>query len=85
MENSIRNNLDNPEVLEQLYRKNRKGFEKAFFSIYSEISSIPLAKFWFTRLTADNKILFNVNLKEIAYVLISCLIVRFTNSLVVWV
>ena len=75
MENSIRNNLDNPEVLEQLYRKNRKGFEKAFFSIYPEISSIPLAKFWFTRLTADNKILFNVNLKEITYVLISCLIV----------
>jgi len=77
METSIRNNIENPEVLEQLYRRNRKSFEKAFLNIYPEISSSPLAKFWFTRLTADNKTLFGVTLKEITYVLISCLIVSF--------
>jgi hypothetical protein len=74
MENAIKNNLENPEVLEQLFRKNRKRFEKAFLNIYPEISSNPLAKFWFTRLTAENK-MFDVTLKEITYVLISCFIV----------
>ena len=75
MENAIKNNLENPEVLEQLFRRDRKRFEKAFLNIYPEISSYPLANFWFTRLSADNKILFDVSLKEITYVLISCLIV----------
>lgn len=74
MENAIKNNLESPEVLEQLFRKNRKRFEKAFLNIYPEISSNPLAKFWFTRLTAENK-MFDVTLKEITYVLISCFIV----------
>ena len=75
MNNLIKENLDNPEILEQLFRKNKKDFEKSFFEIYPEISDNTVAKYWYFRLKADKKSLFDISINEIAQVVISCLIV----------
>jgi len=42
----IKANISNPKELEQLYQQNKKGFEKAFFAIYSELRDFQLADFW---------------------------------------
>ena len=49
----IRENINNPEELERLYRDDRKSFESGFEKVYSEIENSELAKFWKTRLDYD--------------------------------
>ncbi|MBN2016906.1 MAG: DUF4173 domain-containing protein [Candidatus Cloacimonetes bacterium] len=46
----IKNNIDNPELLEKLYQEDRKAFSQAFFKIYDEIAENDIATFWKTRL-----------------------------------
>lgn len=53
MFDEIKTNLGNPEILEKLYRKDRKAFKTAFDSIYTEIESTETAKFWKVRLDYD--------------------------------
>ena len=36
MEMNIKDNIENPEKLEQLYQTDKKGFEKAFEAIYQQ-------------------------------------------------
>lgn len=55
METAIRENLDQPGQLEQLYRSDRKRFEKAFFAIYPTIESHHTADFWRARLAYDHQ------------------------------
>ena len=55
METAIRENLDQPGQLEQLYRTDRKRFEKAFFAIYPTIESHHTADFWRARLEYDHQ------------------------------
>jgi hypothetical protein len=79
MKNEIKANLDNPEMLEKLYRDDRKTFKAAFDSIYPEIESTEPAKFWKARLQYDNKpeILKTFALSEIVMVIALCLITAF--------
>jgi len=53
MRDEIKTNLGNPEILEKLYRKDRKAFKAAFESIYTEIESTETVKFWKIRLDYD--------------------------------
>ncbi|MBN2770878.1 MAG: DUF4153 domain-containing protein, partial [Spirochaetes bacterium] len=53
MEDRIKENILDPEKLEQLYRDNRKSFEAAFEKIYSQIEKYELAKYWKIRLDSD--------------------------------
>ncbi len=53
MKEKILNNLENPQKLELLYRENNIEFTESFNEIYSEISSLEIAKFWKLRLQAD--------------------------------
>jgi hypothetical protein len=45
----IKENIDNPEKLEKLFRTNKKGFEKAFYEIYPEITDFKISSFWKAR------------------------------------
>lgn len=54
MKIKIKENIDNFEQLEILYRADKKGFEKAFFEIYPEIADRKISDFWKTRLEFDN-------------------------------
>lgn len=54
MKNKIKDNINNPEQLEKLYRADNKDFEKAFFEIYPEIEKFEPSAFWKTRLEFDN-------------------------------
>ena len=49
----IKENINNPEKLERLYRDDRKSFESGFEKVYSEIENSEMAKFWKTRLDFD--------------------------------
>ena len=50
MTEQIRENINDPEKLERLYRENRKSFESGFEKIYPEIANTESAKFWKSRL-----------------------------------
>jgi len=50
MTDIIKENIDNPEMLERLYRENKKSFESGFYKIYPEIENSEMAKFWKSRL-----------------------------------
>jgi hypothetical protein len=53
MTNKIKENINNPEILERLYRNDRKSFESSFEKIYPEIENSEMAKFWKSRLDFD--------------------------------
>jgi len=53
MRELIENNLNNPEELEKLYRKNKKVFEAEFLSIYPEKGDSIIADYWLTRFKYD--------------------------------
>ena len=75
----IKTNLNNPELLEKMFRDDRKAFKTAFDSIYPEISGTDLAKVWKARLDFDNRpeILRIISFPEIAMVITVCFITAF--------
>jgi hypothetical protein len=79
MLDKIKANLTNPEILENLYRGDRKNFRAAFDTIYPEIESSEPARFWKARLEYDNKpdLLKSISSGEIITVLGVCLITAF--------
>ena len=46
----IRNNIDQPEMLEQLYRKDKSTFIKSFDALYPSLADHPIANAWQQRL-----------------------------------
>ncbi len=50
MKEQIRENINDPEKLEQLYRDNKNAFESSFPDIYPEVMEFELARFWKVRL-----------------------------------
>jgi hypothetical protein len=54
MTDKIKENINNPEILERLYRNDRKSFESGFEKIYPEIENSEMAKFWKSRLDFHN-------------------------------
>ncbi|MEI6049696.1 MAG: DUF4153 domain-containing protein [Bacteroidota bacterium] len=53
MTDKIKENINNPAILERLYRNDRKSFESGFEKIYPEIENSEMAKFWKSRLDFD--------------------------------
>ena len=64
MNETIKNNITNPQALEQLYKENKMNFKNAFFEIYPEISENELALFWKTRLEFSDKKETNVKIAK---------------------
>lgn len=54
MKNEIINNIDNPDILEKLYRSDKSGFKSGFIEIYPEIKEHPSVVFWIARLKDDD-------------------------------
>lgn len=79
MRDEIKTNLGNPEILEKLYRKDRKAFKAAFESIYTEIESTETVKFWKIRLDYDIRpdTPKTFTLTELITVFVFCMIVVF--------
>lgn len=50
MTEKIKENINNPEELERLYREDKKAFESEFEKIYHEIETSEMARFWKSRL-----------------------------------
>jgi len=53
MKQKILENLQNPSMLEKLYREDRSLFTNEFSDLYHEIKDIPLAEFWQIRLQEE--------------------------------
>lgn len=54
MQSEILTNLENPGVLEKLYRANKKVFKKEFLDIYPELKDRAVAEFWRERLSYES-------------------------------
>jgi len=79
MKEKIKENINNPEKLEQLYRDDRNAFESGFEVVYPEIEKSELSRYWKIRLD-QNKIpdrMKKTNLTEILILLSSCFIAGF--------
>jgi len=50
MKNKIKEHINDPEKLEQLYRDDRNAFESGFEEVYSEIEKSQLSRYWKIRL-----------------------------------
>ncbi|MCF7823727.1 MAG: DUF4153 domain-containing protein [Candidatus Marinimicrobia bacterium] len=55
MKNKIKENINNPEVLEQLYQQNKQDYSKSFTELSEEYNS-DLVKFWKIRLAHETDI-----------------------------
>jgi len=53
MQNKIKEAIETPEILEKLYRSDKKAFEKAFYDVFPEISEQKTAEIWKARLDFD--------------------------------
>lgn len=83
METKIKENIDNPEQLEKLYRTDQKGFQKAFNEIYQEISDFKMADFWNVRLNFDfqSESKIKVRKTDVLFLIVTCLITGFLVKL----
>jgi hypothetical protein len=65
MKEKIIENINRPEILEKLYRENKRSFISDFENVYLEIKEHELAQFWRVRLDyekqREDKIQFRVN------------------------
>lgn len=79
MEVKIKENIDNPEQLEKLYRADKKSFEKTFFDIFHEISDFKMADFWKARLEfyyqSESKL--GARKVDVYFLIITCLVTGF--------
>ena len=73
MKDSILSNLGDPHQLEQLYRRDRNGFSRAFTDLYPGIGHHPIASFWNARLT-QRELRAEVSFRQIGWLLMSCLL-----------
>ena len=74
MKEKIKENINDPEKLEQLYQDDRKAFESGFEGVYSEIEKSELSKFWKIRLDY-NKLqdkVRKISLPDILILLFAC-------------
>lgn len=77
MKNDIINHIDNPKILEKLYREDKSNFIKDFNNVYPEIKENKLAEFWNERLNYEaNEISWGTN-KELLFVILASLFAGF--------
>ena len=56
MKEKIKKNIDNPEVMEELFQNDKKGFASAFEEVYPEIKDAGLSMFWKIRLEYERPV-----------------------------
>jgi hypothetical protein len=70
----ILSNIDNPKLLEKLYRGNKSGFRRQFNMIYPHLSDHKLADYWNERLNFEGSEISWGSTKEIIFVIFGALI-----------
>jgi hypothetical protein len=75
----IKESINDPVMLEQLYRSDSKTFESDFEKVYPSLGSSDLAKFWKIRLESDNSgfRLKKLHFPEILKMILACLAAGF--------
>jgi hypothetical protein len=79
MKEKIKEHINNPEKLEQLYRDDRNAFESSFEEVYSEMEKSELSEYWKIRLDY-NKMPDSIkksNLLDIFILISACFIAGF--------
>lgn len=78
MKEIIKEHINNPEKLEQLYHDDKNAFKSGFEEVYSEIEKSELSRFWKIRLDyrLPDKII-KTNLRDILILISACLITGF--------
>ncbi len=74
MKAEIKNNLDNPEQLERMYRNDKTTFKREFNLVYPEIQETATAQCWNARLNFDQEAISWGTSKELTLVLAACFI-----------
>lgn len=76
MKEIIKEHINNPEKLEQLYREDKNGFESGFEEVYSELGKSGLAEFWKIRLdySKPTENVKKSNLKDILILISACFV-----------
>ncbi len=79
MKNKIREHINDPEKLEQLFHDDKTSFEAGFKEVFPDIEKSELAKYWKIRLDYKKQAetAGKINLPDIAVLLISCFIAGF--------
>jgi hypothetical protein len=79
MKEKIKEYINNPEKLEQLYQDDRMAFESGFGEVYPEIEKYELAKYWKIRLDYNKtpEKVKKFNLQDIFVLISTCLIAGF--------
>lgn len=79
MKERIKEYINNPEKLEQLYHEDRNAFESGFEEVYSEIEKSELTKYWKIRLDFQKmpEKIRKTNLPDILILITTCLITGF--------
>jgi hypothetical protein len=75
----IKENLNNPEELEKLYRVDKNAFESAFEKVYPQLEDSILANFWKIRLDSDRApdLLTRRFMPDIMILIAACLLTAF--------
>jgi len=83
MQHQIRENVGNPQRLEELYRSDKSGFEEAFAELYPEISHLEMATFWKARFDygAGKQNAALISRMDLFYVALSCAVAGFLIKL----
>ena len=77
MLDQIRNHIDDPTALEQLYRSNRTDFKVAFQLLYDEIKHHSAAPIWHARLYYEKQQTVNTKANELWVVIMLSLLAGF--------
>ena len=79
MKEKIKEHINNPDKLEQLYHDDRIAFESGFKEVYSEIEKYELSKFWKIRLDYNRRLekIKKPALTDIFILISTCLITGF--------
>ena len=79
MKEKIKDHINNPDKLEQLYQDDRIAFESGFKEVYPEIEKSELTKFWKIRLDYNKmpEKIKKPNLKDILILISACLLSGF--------
>ncbi len=74
MKAKIKEFINDPEKLEQLYRDDKNGFESGFEEVYPEIGKSGLSEYWRIRLDYDKKPdkVNSINLADILILIAAC-------------
>lgn len=73
-EEEIINQIDNPKLLEKLYRKNKTAFERSFNSIFPQIADNSNAQVWNERLNYSQEETIFGNKSDLIFIFLATLI-----------